>query len=273
MPLTVLAALRRFDEGRFRAELYRAWSTGLGAGLSHSVALEHAGRIRSATTEELRRYLIVGTQHERAIATLVKARPNLFDPMEIAILSAGEEAGTLDKSLRILADLHAREFKRMLRLRRQMSYPLFFELVGVFVITQPFIWRGGWKAYLAAIAIALAVFLLVGGFLVTVLAGMASGGATYALPRFVWALVAGIEAGLPAGPAARLAASVSQSAELRLQVAKRPERDFATTPLASLLEGSRVIPPALTSQLRVADATGDYLATLKRYALQEQADE
>lgn len=270
MSLTVFGALRRFDEGRFRAELYRAWSTGLGAGLAHSVALDQIGRIDSAPTEELRRYLVIGTQQGRPVATLAKARPNLFDPLEIAILSSGEESATLDKSLRLLADLHAREFKRMLALRKQMSYPLFLELIGVFVITQPFIWRGGWKAYLVAIAIALVAFLLVGGLFVSILAGVASGGAAYTLPRFVWALVAGIEAGLPPGRAARLAVDVSQSAELRLRVANRSERDFATTPLATLFEGSRVIPPALMSQLRVADATGDYLATLKRYAQQAE---
>jgi type II secretory pathway component PulF len=266
MSMTVFGALRRLDQSRFRAELYRGWNAGLGAGLAHSVALEQIGRIDSAWTEELRRYLVVGAQQGRAVGAAVKARPNLFDPFEAAILSAGDAAGTLDKSLRILTDHFAREYKRMLRIRLQMGYLLFFGLIASFVITIPFLHRGGWVAYMIAIALALAGLMLLGGTLISIVAGIISGGAAFTLPRFVRALVAGAEAGLPIGRTVRLAVDVSGSAVLRMHLAKRSERELGTTPLAMLFEGCRKIPPGLIGQMRVADATGDYLFTLKRYA-------
>lgn len=266
MSMTVFGALRRLDQSRFRAELYRAWNVGLGAGLAQTVALEQIGRIGSTETEELRRYLLVGTQQERGVGALVKARPNLFDPFEAAILSAGDAAGTLDKSLRILADYFAREYKRMLRIRLQMGYLLFLGLIASFVITMPFLHRGGWVAYMIAIAIALAGFMLMGGILISIIAGIMSGGVAFTLPRFVRALAVGSEAGLPIGRTARLAVDVSGSAVLRMHLAKRSVRELDTTPLATLFEGCREIPPSLIGQMRVADATGDYLLTLKRYA-------
>ena len=265
MSFTVLGALRQLDEGRFRAELYRGWGTGLAAGFTHPVSLDQIGRIASPATEELRRYLLVGTQQGRGIAPLVKARPKLLEPFEAAILAVGDEAGRLDAALRLLADHHAREYKRMLKVRMLMGYPLFLGVVASFLVTHPFMRRGGWKAYVFAIAGALVAFMLMGGVLLSIFAGMAASGAAYTLPRFVRALVMGVEAGLPLGRTVRLAVDISGSADLRAHIAKRSDRELSTTPLAKLFEGCRLIPPGLIDQMRVADATGDYGNTLKRY--------
>ncbi|MFI5312022.1 MAG: type II secretion system F family protein [Gemmatimonadales bacterium] len=266
MSMTVLGALRRLDESRFRAELFRAWATGLAAGFTHAVSLDQAGRSDSGGTEELRRYLLVGTQQGRAVGALVKARPKLFEPFEAAILAAGDEAGTLDQSLRLLADHHAREYKRMLKVRMLMGYPVFFLVVASFFVAHPFLVRGGWKVYLGAIAATLVLGMLLGGVVLSVFASLASSGAAYTLPRFVRALVTGIEAGLPLGRTVRLAVDCSGDSVIRAHVAKRSERDLATTPLVKLFEGCRSIPPGLISQMSVADATGDYANTLRRYA-------
>ena len=263
--MSVLGALRRLDESRFRAELYRAWGTGLAAGFTHAVSLEQIGRIHSPATEELRRYLLVGMQQGRGIGALVKARPKLLEPFEAAILSAGDEAGTLEIALRLLGDYHAREYKRMLKVRMLMGYPVFLGVLASFVLTQPFLHRGGWKAYVFAIAGALAAFLLLGGILLSIFAGMASSGSAYTLPRFVRALVMGVEAGLPLGRTVRLAVDVSGNSELRAHIAKRSDRELSTTPLATLFQGCRGVPPALIDQMRVADVTGDYGNTLRRY--------
>ncbi len=263
--MSVLGALRRLDESRFRAELYRAWGAGLAAGLTHEVSLEQIGRIDAPATEELRRYLLIGVQHGRAIDALVQARPKLLEPFEAAMLSAGHEAGTLDTALRLLADHHAHEFKRMLKVRMLMGYPVFLGVLASFLFTHPFLRRGGWKAYVFAIAGALAAFMLMGGIVLSIFATMVSAGAAYTLPRFVRALVMGVEAGLPLGRTVRLAVGLSGSADLRAHIAKRSDRELSTTPLATLFEGCRGVPPGLLDQMRVADATGDYGNTLKRY--------
>jgi type II secretory pathway component PulF len=262
----MLGALARLDEGRHRAELYRAWLAGQGAGFSPAVSLEKMGSIGSRPTEEMRRYLLVGSQQAKPLATLVKARPALFEPFEAALLSMGDEAGTLDKSLRLLSDHYSRDYRRMLKVRSQLSYAIFAGVAGSFAAALPFLNRTGWRAYLVALCVLLAAFLLMGGLPLGILAGILSGGTAFTLPRFARALAIGAEAGLPPGRVVRLAVDVSGSAELRAHIARRTERELSTMKLAALFAGCRAVPGALLAQMAVADASGDYLNTLTRYA-------
>jgi type II secretory pathway component PulF len=224
------------------------------------------GRLAADEPDEVRGYLSDGLRRGAAVGTLAKARPKLFTPLEAAILSAGDDAGTLDQSLGILADLFAWEYKRMLRIRLQMGYLLFLGLLASFVIASPVLHPGRWAAYLLAIALALAAFLLIGGVLISLVARTISGSARYTLPRLVRALVAGAETGLPIGRTVRLAVDTSGSAMLRRHLSKRSERELGTTPLATLFQGCRELPPGLIGRLLVADATGDYAGVLKPYA-------
>lgn len=258
--------MRELDESRYRAELYRAWEVGLGAGFTKPFAMEQIGRLDAPGTEAARRYLLLGLKQDKAIGSLVKARPKLFSPFEAAILTAGDEAGTFSISLGLLADHFGREYKRVLKVRSLMGYPIFLGVVAAFSLTLPFLHRGGIRAYLTAIAGAIAALLLIGGIPIAIIAGVVSGRAVYALPRFVRALAIGAETGLPLGRVVRLAVDVSGNSELRRHIAKRSERQLSLMPLATLFDGCRVVPPALLGQMKVADATGDYADTLKRSA-------
>lgn len=266
MSLTLLGALARMDAGRHRAELYRAWLAGRGAGFSPAASLEKMGPIASRPTEEMRRYLVVGSQQGKPLSTLVKARPALFEPFEAALLALGEEAGALDSSLRLLADHYARDYRRTLKIKSQLSYAIFAGVVGSFAVAIPVLHRGGWRAYSGVLFVLLAALLLMGGLPISILAGILSGGAAFTRPRFARALATGVEAGLPLGRVVRLAVDASGSAELRAHVAKRSERELSTMKLADLFAGCRAVPGALLAQMAVADASGDYLNTLKRYA-------
>jgi type II secretory pathway component PulF len=264
--LTVLGALARMDEGRHRAELYRAWLVGHGAGFAPAVALEKMGPVGSPAIEEMRRYLVVGAQQGKPLATLVKARPALFAPFEAAVLAAGAEAGTLDTSLRLLADHYSRDYRRVLKIKSQLSYVIFAGIVASFAVVLPVLHRNGWRAYSVSVAATLLAFLLLGGLPLSIVAGILSGATTFTRSRFARALAIGAEAGLPPGRVARLAAEASGSSELRAHVAKRTERELGTMKLAALFDGCRGVPAALLGQMAVADATGDYADTLRRYA-------
>jgi type II secretory pathway component PulF len=264
--LTLLGALARMDEGRHRAELYRAWLVGQGAGFASAVSLEKMGPIGSRPTEEMRRYLIVGIQQGKPLTTLVKARPKLFGSLEAALLATGDEAGKLDTSLRLLADHFGREYRRMLKVSSQLSYAIFAGVVGSFALALPVLHRSGWRAFTIAVFVLLAGFLLLGGLPISILAGILSGGAALIRPRFARALAMGMEAGLPLARVVRLAVDASGSADLRAHIASRSERELGTMKLADLFDGCRSVPGALLGQMAVADASGDYLNTLKRYA-------
>lgn len=266
MSFTVFGAMRALDEGRHRAELYRGWSVGLSAGFPHATSLEQLGANGSEHAEELRRYLLVGFQQGKSVAALAKARPKLFDPFEAAMLAAGEESGRLEVVLRLLVSHYAREYKRMLKVRSLMGYPLFLGIAASFLLTLPFLRRGGVRAYVYAIVASLLALLFIGGVGIAIVAGIAANSPSNSFARFARALALGAEVGLPRARFARLAADVSGNSELRRHLAKHTERQLGLMPLGAMWAGCRAIPPELLSQMKVADATGDYADTLTRYA-------
>ncbi len=266
MSFTVLGSLRRLDESRHRAELYRAWSIGLAAGLTSNVALDHMGRIAFPSVEEARRYLVVGTGQGKSVTALVKARPNLLAPFEGAVLTAGDESGTLNQSLQLLTNFYAGEFKRALKIRNSMLYPVFAGLVASFGLPFVVLHKSPVKTYVTAIIVLLVAFLLMGGVFISILASILLNTRAMSRARFARVLSSTIEAGLPLGRAIRLSVDASGNRGLLEHIKKRSERELSTTPLAKIFEGCEDIPAALLSQLMIADATGDYKNTLVAYA-------
>jgi type II secretory pathway component PulF len=266
MSFTVLGALRALDENRHRAELYRAWNTGLAAGLSSNVVLEQMGSIAFPVVEETRRYLVIGTAQGKSVTALVKARPKLFAAFEGAVLAAGDESGTLNQSLRLLTDYFTGEFKRSLTVRNALGYPVFLGLVAAFGLPFVMLPKSPVKTYVTAIAILLAAFLLAGGVFLSILASIFLNTNAMTRARFARTLASMLEAGIPLGRAVRLAVDASGNRGLAEHIKKRTERELSTTPLATLFEGCEEIPAGLMGQMMVADATADYRSTLTVYA-------
>ncbi len=266
MSFTVLGSLRSLDENRHRAELYRTWNAGLAAGLTSTAVLEQMGAIAFPSVEEVRRYLAVGTGQGKSVTTLVKARPKLFPPLESAVLSAGDESGTLNQSLRLLTEYYAGEFKRTLIVRNALGYPVFLGLVAAFGLPFVLLRKSPVKTYVTWIVILLVAFLLMGGVFISILASIFLNTNALTRARFARVLATSLGAGLPLGRAVRLAVDASGNHGLAEHIKKRTERELATTPLVKLFEGCEEIPAGLMGQMMVADATGDYSGTLVVYA-------
>lgn len=266
MSFTVFGALRNFDDTRHRAELYRAWGTGTAAGLEPGVVLEQMGRIDFPSVEEARRYLVVGTAQGKRVAALVKARPKLFAPFEGAVLTAGDDAGTLGRSLSLLTDYFSGEFKRSLAVRNALGYAVFIGLVASFGLPFVALPKSPVKTYVTAIAILLAAFLLLGGIFISILGSISLNTSTLTRARFARVLAMTLEAGVAAGPAVRLAVDASGNRGLVEQIKKRSERELSTTPMAKLFDGCEHVPAGLIGQMAVADATKDYKGTISAYA-------
>jgi type II secretory pathway component PulF len=153
----------------------------------------------------------------------------------------------------------------MNRIRLLMGYPIFLGVALTFVAALPMLHRG-WRPYLVTIGILMVALIMAGGLMINLIASLMSTGASMTHARFARALAVTLAAGIPAGRAVRLAVDTSRSAALKAHLAARSERELATTPLAKLFEGCREIPPALLTELSVADATGEYVHTMRRYA-------
>src|ERR1019366_8798812 len=246
--------------------LYRAWSTGLAAGLSPNLVLEQMGRIPYTAVEEVRRYLVVGLDQGKSIPALVGARPNLFAPFEGAVLSAGDQSGTLDRSLRLLTDYFAGDNRRRLKVRDALLYPVFLGLVASFGLPFVMMHKSPVERYSKAIVLLLAAFLLLGGVFMSAFASMLLNTWSRTRARFATVLASMLEAGLPLGRAVRVAVDASGNRGLLEHVGKRTERELSTTTLAKLFEGCEEVPAELMGQMAVADATGDYTGTLVAYA-------
>ncbi len=266
MSFTVLGALRALDEQRHRAELYRAWNAGVDAGMQTNVVLDQMGTIAYPAVEEARRYLVIGIGQGKSVTALVKARPNLFAPFDGAVLAAGDESGTLGQSLRLLTDYFSGEFKRALKVRNALGYPVFLGVVAAFGLPFVALPKSPVKTYVTWIAVLLAGFLLIGGVFLSVLSSILLNTNALTRARFVRVLASTLEAGLPLGRAVRLAVDASGNRGLAEHIKKRTERELSTTPVATLFEGCEEIPAGLMGQMMIADATGDYRGTLTVYA-------
>ena len=272
MSVTLASELRRFDEPRYRAEFYRAWHAGCSAGLTHHATLSALAPSPSPSVEALRRCIVDGTDAGRSVVSAIATAPGALATFEAALLAASEASGTLDAALRLLADHFGYEYKRTLRVRILMGYPIFLWVVASFAIPIVGLHVQGWQRYLTTVGLWLAALFLVGGVPIRAISGILLESPQRVGVRVARVLAMLLAAGAPRGRAVRAAVDASGGADLKRHFAKRSERDLNTIPLATLFEGSRAIPAALLSQMRIADVTHDYQDTLGRYAEMAEHD-
>jgi general secretion pathway protein F len=262
---SVAAVMRAFDDGRDRSEFYRGWRAGLSAGLTHPAILAqvHAG---GGTTRAIRDHLLAGTRTGRDLASLIRAKPQLFEPFESALLRLGEESGRLEPMLAALAEFHFRQYKLILKVKRWMAYPMFVSLVAVLALPLPLVFMGRTNAYFVAAGLGLAAWFLAGGAVLARLAQRYQRRPGFVRARFARSLSLCIEAGLPLGRALPLAAEASGDPALVRHVGRFGERTLTSQSIGTTLRGAPVMTRELQSALLVAEQTGDFSTTLGRLA-------
>ena len=229
---TVAALLRAFDDGRDRAAFYREWRMRLHAGL--------------------------------AFPTI--PRPDLLEPFEKALLTLGEESGKLEDVLTALIEYRERQHRLTLKVKKWLSYPMFVSLCAVMIGPLPLIFIRGTTAYLTTAITGFVLWVFVGG---AVFAGMAERykrRPAFVRARLARALATAIEAGLPLGSAARLAADGCGDADLGARIRRSSERTLNSQPLSVTLPPSPLITPEFFTTLQMAEQTGDYTNTLRKLA-------
>jgi type II secretory pathway component PulF len=261
---SIAALLRAFDDGRDRSEFYRGWRTGHTAGLTHPRILAEVAAL-GGPTREIRDHLLAGTRAGHDIATLVRQRPQLFEPFEAALLTMAEESGKLERVLGELADFHFRQYKLILKVKKWMAYPMFVSLFAVVALPLPLVFRGMMTAYWVATVGGLALWALQGGLLLARLAQRYQRRPPFVRARFARTLSACIESGLPLGRSVVLAADASGDPTLARHVRRFGDRALAQQPLSVTLAGAPAMTPDLTGILLVAERTGDF-GPLRRLA-------
>ena len=246
------------DDGRHRAEFYRMWATGFGAGFTHPKSLETMGPRESPLTESAREWLLAGTRNGRDLSSLVRTGGNRFEEFERVLITLGEESGSLDKSLRLLGDFYMRKHQLMLWVKKQLAYPFFTALAACFIAPFPLLFFGHTTAYIVAALGAAALVLFNAGMIMAAVAARYGRKPALARARMARALTTAIEAGLTLPRALRLAADASANPEIQSFVRAIPEKDLATSSMVRTLAHCPHLTPEFIGMLRTAEETGDF---------------
>jgi len=226
--LSVAAVMRAFDDGRDRSAYYREWKVRLNAGMRLDP-------------------------------------PSPLEPFERALLTMAEESGKLDDVLGHLAEFHFRQYKMILKVKQWMAYPMFTSLAAIFIAPLPLVFRGQTSTYWVSVICGLALWFLAGGVILARLAQRYQMRAPFVRARFARTLALCIDAGLPLGRSAVLAAESSGDQALVHHVRRFGEKALTSQPLTVTLAGSPIVTPEFHGTLLVGEQTGDY-APLGRLA-------
>jgi type II secretory pathway component PulF len=230
--LSVREVMRAFDDGRDRSAHYRQWKFKLNAGIGGEP-------------------------------------PTPLEPFERALLTMAEESGKLDEVLEHLADFHFRQYKLILKVRQWLTYPMFTALAAIFIAPLPLIFRGLTSAYWMSVLGGLALWFTAGGVILARLARSYQMRPAFVRARFARTLSLCIDAGLPLGRSAVLAAESSGDPRLIHHVKRQGERTLVSQPLTVTLAGSPIVTPEFHGTLLVAEQTGDFAPLARLAALYE----
>lgn len=267
--MTPFAAWRTFDDSRDRAEFYRMWRTGYAAAFTHPKTFETMGPRAHVRVEELRQWLLSGTQRGRDVAELVRSGATRFEDFERALLPLGEESGTLDHMLRILADFYMKKYKLMLWVKKKMAYPFFTALFACLIAPLQLLLFGHERAYFVIAGSGIVAILLGANLIVAAVAAHYGRKPALARARMARGLATAIEAGLPLGRAVRLAAEASANADIRAFVAAKTEQQLTGGTIAASLGGCPHLTPDFIAVLQTSERTGDFGAVARLAELYE----
>ncbi len=263
--ISFLSAYRALDDSRHRAEFYRMWRAGQSAGLTIPHALEVMGPRESPPSEAARRWLLDGTTKGRGVADLVRAGGARFEQFERSLLTLGEETGSLDDALRLLADFYTKKHTLMLWVQKQMAYPFFTTLMACFIAPLQLLFFGSARAYVLAAGSGVCALFVAGGALVNAAARYYGNKPPLARARFARGLATAIQAGLPLARSVRLAADASSNDAIRAYVGAYSERTLGERPVAESLAQCPHMSPDLLAVIETAERTGDF-SVLSRFA-------
>jgi type II secretory pathway component PulF len=129
----MLASYLRRRRIASRAEWADSLSTMLRSGMPLLEAIETM--LRSSTSATRRRRMLLEMRESlrggSSLAAAMRMHESWFDPVEVAMVEAGQHGGTLHEVLERLADRHERRHSLSQRLASALAYPMIVAAVGV----------------------------------------------------------------------------------------------------------------------------------------------
>jgi len=226
-------------------------------------------------------------QQGYVLSEALKATPGWIPTLDIALIQAGEQSGTLDSSFRLLAGYYRERAQLARSALADLAYPLFLVHLAVLVFPPGLltvaVWQGEWRTFIwSKVATLAALYALV--FLL-VLASQGRWGArvrnwqelllrlvplvgaarrALALARLSSALRALLNAGVSIIQAWDLAASASGSPAIARAVAAFLPRVVGGERPGDLLDQHPVFPPMFVSLYKTGEMSGKTDGTLSQ---------
>lgn len=242
------------------------WRTAVHAGLTNEFALRTIGPRGAPHVEEMRDWLLDGARRGQRVTYLVRTGGKRFEPMERALLVLGEETGTFEESLQLLARFYQSKHRLILWIKKQMAYPMFTAICMVFIAPFPLLYFGQTAAYIGFVTTGCIAWATAGGSFLIAAAERYGKRPPLVRARFARALATGVEAGLPLPRAIRLAAEAANDPSLTAFVNGMDEHQLAAGGLHETFSGAPHMTADLIGALAVADRTGDFTTTLRKIA-------
>ena len=119
-----------------RIVFIRQLATLIGAGLPLSQSMKTVlGQTENKKLQAIVQDISVSIDSGKTLLESFSKYPNVFDPVFLALVGAGEASGTLDKSLQRIADQQEKDAAMMGKIKGALTYPVIvlFVIVGVLV--------------------------------------------------------------------------------------------------------------------------------------------
>ena len=242
------------------------WRAAAHAGLTNEHALRTMGPRRAPHVEAMREWLLDGARRGQRVTYLVRTGGKRFEPMERAILVLGEETGTFEEALLLLAQFYQSKHRLILWIKKQMAYPMFTALCMVFIAPFPLLYFGQNAAYIGFVTTGCVAWITAGGSFLIAAADRYGKRPPLVRARFARALATGVEAGLPLPRALRLAAEAAADPLLSAFVEGMDEHQLVAGTLHETFSTAPHMTADMIGALAVADRTGDFSTTLRKLA-------
>ncbi len=261
-----LTAWRLLDDGRHRAEFYRMWRAGHSAGFTIPRSLELMGPRGGAHVDSARQWLLAVVARGEDLSRAVQRGGDRFEEFEASMLTLGDESGTLDESLRLLAEFYTRKFRLMLSVRKKMAYPMYTMFFATLIAPFPLLYFGHALAYFSTVAAGVSALVVFGGSLVAAVANHYGRSPALVRARLARSLTTAIEAGMPLGRALRLSANASADPAVKAWIQNIDERALSGQEIAVTFAHCPHMTPDFLAVLKTAERTGDFTTSMRRLA-------
>lgn len=130
-----LAKLRNKVSSKQRIVFTRQFATLVGAGLPISTSLRMvAEQTEDKATKRLVEDVLVQVEGGKTLHEAFSQHPDVFNRVYLALIAAGEASGTLDVSLKRLAQQQEKDANMIAKIRGAMTYPAIVLLVIIVVV-------------------------------------------------------------------------------------------------------------------------------------------